>query len=108
MSEEDYEEAGLYYIIYADLFRSLMRNRDFAEQFRASHEKVANEYFAWERVKPLIDAYNARISDAFILTAKRFVFDDMRERALPGYRAFFEQRGEYALRYCDEVIDLYF
>ena len=108
MGEEDYEEAGLYYIIYADLFRSLMRNRDFAEQFRASHEKVANEYFAWERVKPLIDAYNARISDAFILTAKRFVFDDMRERALPSYRAFFEQRGEYALRYCDEVIDLYF
>ena len=37
---------GLYYIIYADLFRSLMRNREFAEQFRASHEKIANEYFA--------------------------------------------------------------
>lgn len=106
--DEEYDMEGRPGIIYSKIFESLIRNRDFAEQFRASNEKIANENFAWERVEPLIDAYNERINDAFEATARRFGIFDRREERLPQMRDFYRTRGEYAIRCCDELMQYLF
>lgn len=104
-SIDTYLQSG---VMNDDLFWGLMKNKKFRNQLKTTMEKFVNDVFDYTEVEKVIDNTAALMEKFTISSINRFagnVSDDFYSSEVEKIKAFFEERGEYALFYTDEIIE---
>ena len=83
------------------LFKSLCANESFRKQFVNTFMDLVNTSFDKENVLPLIDEYNALLSEPMQASMERFEYEGFFESVmtLDSMRTFYENRYPYAVTY---------
>lgn len=86
------------------LFYNLINNDEFSAQFIKSYEAAITTNFSTDRASARIDYYLDRLSEAYTATEKRFGYDSGFEEKAESIRKFFDNRAEYALEQCKNLL----
>lgn len=88
-------------------FQALIRNDEFQNQLRLVMTNMAEEVFSYDRVSSTISELSTQLKKMVLMSYKRFtgnIGDSFYTNEVDKINGFFEQRGDYILRYTEEVI----
>ncbi|MBO5229116.1 MAG: CotH kinase family protein, partial [Lachnospiraceae bacterium] len=88
--------------------QSLLMNKEFCSQLKATMEKMAGETFAKEAVNTVLNEISGSMQKFVLSSYKRFignVRDDYYSLEVEKVRTFFEERSEYILFYTEELVE---
>lgn len=87
-------------------FNSLLKNKDFCKDFYNTMKKMSETTFSTDKTNESISNLSAKVQKMALNSYKRFygnVKDDYYSSEIKVIQEFFEKRGEYILKYTQEI-----